>query len=82
MDRRATPARFQLLLLTPSSRRPAIRNFVRHIQAALEPGDLARLWRDAPDVFFARLPALSSLQLAYLGRWLETHPTQTLTGLS
>jgi hypothetical protein len=32
---------------------------VSHLQAFLDPVDLERWWRDAPDVFFARLHGLS-----------------------
>jgi hypothetical protein len=62
----------QLRLLTPSSRRPAIRRFVLHLQAFLDPLDLGRWWRDAPDVFFGRLHTLSPERVGQFAAWLES----------
>ncbi len=58
-------------LLAPCSRREPIRRFARHLRAFVDPVHLGRSWRDAPDVFFTRLPALSAAQSAYFARWLE-----------
>lgn len=58
-------------LLLPSSTREPIRRFARHLRAFVDPVHLGRAWRDAPDVFFARLPGLSPAQRAYFARWLE-----------
>jgi hypothetical protein len=44
----------------PSAARPAVRRFVRHLQAFLDPRDAELAWRAAPDLFFARLPALTA----------------------
>lgn len=58
-------------LLVPSSTREPIRRFARHLCAFVDPVHLGRAWCDAPDVFFARLPALSPAHRAYFARWLE-----------
>lgn len=63
----------QLCLLVPTSRRPPIRAFVQHLQAVLDPTNLARAWRDAPDLCFARLARLPPAYCTSLVRWLETH---------
>jgi hypothetical protein len=65
----------RLRLLTPASSRPAVRRFVRHLQAFLDPVDLGRAWRDAPDVFFARWVALSPGRRDHVARWLAEHET-------
>jgi hypothetical protein len=61
----------RLRLLAPSSRRAGIRRFVSHLQAFLDPVDLERWWRDAPDVFFARLHALPSPHRHHLASRLD-----------
>ncbi len=61
-------------LLAPCSRREPIRRFARHLLAFVDPVHLGRCWRDAPDVFFARLPALPAAHSAYFARWLEAQP--------
>jgi hypothetical protein len=61
----------QLRLLAPSSRRAGIRRFVSHLQAFLDPVDLERWWTDAPDVFFARLHALSGPQRRHFTNRLD-----------
>jgi hypothetical protein len=62
----------QLRLLAPSSRRAGIRRFVSHLQAFLDPVDLERWWRDAPDVFFARLHTLPGPQRLHLTLRLDS----------
>jgi hypothetical protein len=66
----------RLRLLSPASTRPAVRRFVRHLQAFLDPVDLGRAWRDAPDVFFARWVALSPERREHAARWLSEHETR------
>jgi hypothetical protein len=66
----------RLRLLSPASSRPAVRRFVRHLQAFLDPVDLGRAWRDAPDVFFARWVALPPERREHAARWLAAHETR------
>lgn len=62
----------RLRLLVPTSTREPIRRFVRHLRATADPLQLGRAWRDAPDVFFGRLPRLDDVRRAYFARWLES----------
>jgi hypothetical protein len=66
----------RLRLLSPASTRPAVRRFVRHLQAFLDPVDLGRAWRDAPDVFFARWVGLPPARRDHAARWLAAHETR------
>jgi hypothetical protein len=61
----------RLRLLAPSSSRPAIRAFVGHISASVDPANLEWSWRGAPDLFFARLPGLPEERRSYFARWLD-----------
>jgi hypothetical protein len=61
----------RLRLLRPASSREEVSRFVAHLQAFVDPLHLARWWQGAPDVFFSRLPELSSAKRAYFARWLE-----------
>jgi hypothetical protein len=72
-DARSLPPLERLRLLSPASSRPAVRRFVRHLQAFLDPADLGRAWRDAPDVFFARWLALSPERRAHAACRLAEH---------
>jgi hypothetical protein len=64
-------ALLRMRLLVPSSTRKPVRRFACHLRAFVDPVHLERAWRDAPDVFFARLPALSPTRRAYFASWLE-----------
>jgi hypothetical protein len=61
----------RLRLLKPASAREDVSRFVAHLQAFVDPLHLGRWWRDAPDVFFSRLPELSREKSAYFARWLD-----------
>jgi hypothetical protein len=56
----------RLRLAVPTAARPAVRRFVRHVQAFLDPQDAELAWRAAPDLLFARLPGLSAARRAAL----------------
>jgi hypothetical protein len=63
----------RLRLLAPASTRPAVRCFVRHLQAFLDPVDLGRAWCHAPDVCFARWVGLPAPRREHFARWLAAH---------
>jgi hypothetical protein len=63
----------RLRLAAPTTTRPEVRAFVRHIQAFFDPLDLAGGFRHAPDVFFARWPALPAARRAAFTAWLSEH---------
>ena len=56
----------RLRLLQPTSTRPVVQRFVRHVQAFLDGPNLERAWHDAPDVFFTRLPTYGDAELELL----------------
>jgi hypothetical protein len=60
----------RLRLAVPTTTRPEVRGFVRHLQAFLDPLDLAAAWCHAPDLFFARWPSLGAPRRAYFAAWL------------
>jgi hypothetical protein len=62
--------RTRLRILRPVSSRQAVIAFVHHLCAHVDAAHLERLWRHAPDVFFARLPGLSGARRDYFARWL------------
>ena len=64
----------RLRLLSVTTTRPEVRRFVAHLQAFADPVHLGRWWRDAPDVFFERLPSLSEAQRHYFASWLSLTP--------
>jgi hypothetical protein len=55
-----------------ASTRPDVARFCAHLQAFVDPIDLEGSWRNAPDLFFGRLPGLSAAHRAYFGAWVET----------
>jgi hypothetical protein len=61
----------RLRLAVPTTTRPPVVAFVRHLQAFLDPQDSELAWRAAPDLFFARLPGLSAARRACLAARLE-----------
>lgn len=61
----------RLQLAVPTSTRPEVRRFVRHVQACLAPADLEAAFAHAPDLFFARLPGLPEPLRARLAGWLQ-----------
>jgi hypothetical protein len=61
----------RLRLLQPTSTRPAVRNFVLHVQASLDPAHLDRQWNHARDVFFARLGSLAPGRSDYFAHWIQ-----------
>lgn len=61
----------RLRLLRPTSKRPAVRDFVLHAQAALDPAHLDRQWLHARDVFFARIGSLEPGRREYFAHWLR-----------
>jgi hypothetical protein len=65
--------RTRLRLAAPTTTRPEVRALVRHLQAFLDPVDLAAGWCHAPDVFFARWPALPAARRAAFTVWLAEH---------
>jgi len=60
----------QVRLLEPASSRADVQSFVRHLQAFLDPANLGAAWDHAPDLLFARLPALPAPARGYLAAWL------------
>jgi hypothetical protein len=73
LDARSLPPLERLRLLSPASSRPAVRRFVRHLQAFLDPDDPGRAWRHAPDVFFARWATLPPERRARVACELAEH---------
>jgi hypothetical protein len=73
IDRDALSPLDRLRLTSPASTRPAVRRFVRHLQAFLDPLDLGRAWAHAPDVFFARWLGLPPARRDHAARWLAAH---------
>lgn len=73
IDEAALAPLSRLRLLSPASTRPAVRRFVRHLQAFLDPVDPGRAWCHAPDVFFARWAGLSPARRDHFARWLTAH---------
>ncbi len=64
----------RLRLALPTAARPAVRRFVRHVQAFFDPADAELAWRAAPDLFFARLAGLSAARRAELAARLADPP--------
>ena len=62
----------RLRLVVPTSTREPVRRFAKHLRAGADPLHLERAWRDAPDVFFARLPSLDDALRAYFAGWLKS----------
>jgi len=58
-------------LLSCSSSRPDVARFCAHLLAFVDPIDLDASFRNAPDVFFARLPSLCASRRSYFGAWVE-----------
>jgi hypothetical protein len=45
---------------------------VRHLQARLDPVNVPRAWRDAPDLVWSKLPEMPREMLDMIPRWVES----------
>jgi hypothetical protein len=63
----------RLRLAVPITTRADVRARVRHLQAFLDPVDLAAAWCHAPDVFFARWPGIAAPRRAAFAAWFAEH---------
>jgi len=70
-DPRSLSPESRLKLAVPTSTRPEVRRFVRHVQAFLSPADLDAAFAHAPELLFARLAALPPAIRARVPGWLQ-----------
>jgi hypothetical protein len=61
----------QLRLLALRTEREDRRAIVRHLQAYLDPANLPRAYRDAPDLFWARRDEVPQDMLDLIPRWID-----------